>query len=295
MPRGKLLDGLTLGSYRRRRHMHRRLRELDRWYAAEAAGRSRGSRREGARRVLVGVATLAISVPASLTMLHQQGIDVDLHSLTRRIGIGPASAEEESGPYRFMRRQPGGVEPVAYDPCRPIHVVRNLDVAPPGSSDVLDAALEEVSKATGMTFVDDGATDELPGDGRPTRDPARYGAGWSPVLVAWTTPEQDPGLAGRVVGLGGSTSVADTLTERRQYVTGTVSLDAPALARITRRPGRGPLLARAVVMHELAHVLGLSHVRDRGELMYDGNVGRLTFGPGDRRGLALLGRAACTG
>ena len=294
MPRGKLLDGLTLGSYRRRRHMHRRLRELDRWYAAEAADRPRAPGREGVRRVLVGVATLAISVPATLVMLHQQGIDVDLHSVTRRIGFGPASAADASGPYRFMRRQPHGDEPVGYNPCRPIHVVRNLDVAPPRSSDVLDAALEEVSKATGMTFVDDGTTDELPGGGRPTRDPARYGAGWSPVLVAWTTPEQDPGLAGPVAGLGGSTSVANTLTARRQYVTGTVSLDAPALSEIMRRPG-GAALARAIVMHELAHVLGLSHVGDRGELMYDGNVGRLTFGPGDRRGLALLGRTACAG
>ena len=274
--------------------MHLQLRELDRWYAAEAAGRPRGPGREGVRRILVGVATLAISVPATLAMLHQQGIDMDLQGVTRRIGIGPSTAAESDGPYRFVRRQPGGSEPVTYNPCRPIHVVRNLDVAAPGSSDVLDAALSEVSKATGLRFVDDGGSDELPRSGRSVRDTARYGPGRSPVLVAWTTPEQDPGLSGPVAGLGGSTAVADSLTGRWEYVTGTVSLDAPALAENMRRPG-GDLLARAIVMHELAHVVGLTHVRDRGELMYSGNVGRLTFGPGDRRGLALLGRGVCAG
>ena len=44
---------------------------------------------------------------------------------------------------------------------------------------------------------------------RPLRDPQRYGRGWSPVLVAWTTPEQARGLAGRVAGLGGSSRVVE--------------------------------------------------------------------------------------
>jgi hypothetical protein len=52
-------------------------------------------------------------------------------------------------------------------------------------------------------------------------------------------------------------------------------------------------LARAVVMHELAHVVGLDHVDDPGELMHDQNVGTLDFGPGDLEGLAALGSGSC--
>jgi hypothetical protein len=55
----------------------------------------------------------------------------------------------------------------------------------------------------------------------------------------------------------------------------------------------GEALARAIVMHELACVAGLNHVHDRNELMHDDNVGKTEFGPGDRRGLALLGQGRC--
>jgi hypothetical protein len=50
---------------------------------------------------------------------------------------------------------------------------------------------------------------------------------------------------------------------------------------------------RAVIMHELAHVLGLAHVNSPFELMYERNLGLTQYGPGDRQGLARLGRAAC--
>jgi len=129
---------------------------------------------------------------------------------------------------------------------------------------------------------------------RPTEDPGRYGPGWSPVLVAWTTPEVDHGLEGAVVGLGGSTRVSDTISGRLRYVTGTIALDTPAMRRVLQRSD-GVLAARAIVMHELGHVVGLGHVDDPGELMYDDNVGRTDFGPGDLRGLAILGRGACAG
>ena len=51
--------------------------------------------------------------------------------------------------------------------------------------------------------------------------------------------------------------------------------------------------AQAIVDHELAHVVGLGHVDDPGELMYDDNLGRTTYGPGDREGLARLGSISC--
>src|SRR5665647_3165923 len=53
--------------------------------------------------------------------------------------------------------------------------------------------------------------------------------------------------------------------------------------------------ARAIVMHELAHVLGLDHVPDADELMNPVSSNRTDLGPGDLQGLALVGQVACEG
>jgi hypothetical protein len=276
--------------------MHRQLRDLDRWYAATAAPAPRGGGlREAGRRLMVSLATAVVAVIAALVVLHHQGIVVDLGGVARRVGAGPAEAADGSGSYAFMATQPGraGV-PVTYDPCHPLHVVVNDDLAPADGEAVVRSALAAVSTATGLRFLRDGVTDELPGRDRPVQDLGRYGRGWSPVLVAWTTPRVDPGLTGNVAGRGGSASVGDPLTGERRFVTGSVSLDAPAMRSILGRPD-GLAEARAILMHELAHVVGLAHVDDPGELMHRDNVGRTGFGPGDLRGLAALGRGPCTG
>jgi len=46
-------------------------------------------------------------------------------------------------------------------------------------------------------------------------------------------------------------------------------------------------------MHELSHMVGLTHVQKRDELMYSDNVGRTTFGEGDLEGLRRLGVGRC--
>ncbi len=58
------------------------------------------------------------------------------------------------------------------------------------------------------------------------------------------------------------------------------------------RPGFGPGLTRGnLVQHELAHVAGLDHVQDRGQIMYPSISDRSPDGyaAGDRAGLAQLG------
>jgi hypothetical protein len=73
-----------------------------------------------------------------------------------------------------------------------------------------------------------------------------------------------------------------------------VLLDAPDLAAILAAPD-GYARARAVLVHEVAHVIGLDHVDDAGELMAPTMGVRTGLGPGDLAGLARVGQVACDG
>jgi hypothetical protein len=245
--------------------------------------------------VFVALGTVAITLPAGVLGLRQQGVYVDWSALTRWVdGSTATAADSSSTGYAFTAHQPGRPgAPVTYDSCSTIHLVVNDRQAPPGADSLLSSAVDEVAEASGLRLVVDGTTDELPSPHRPLQDPGRYGAGWSPVLVAWTTPDQVPRLSGRVVGLGGSAPVTAP-SGRLHFVTGTVSLDTPGLRRMTvRSPGLGTLQVRAVMIHELGHVLGLAHVHDPRQIMAAHGSGRTTLGDGDRAGLARLGEGPC--
>ena len=111
------------------------------------------------------------------------------------------------------------------------------------------------------------------------------------MLIAWSSPEEVPQLAGNVAGRGGSTAVSVS-GRRAALVSGQVALDAPDLARIMLRPD-GPAYVRAVILHELGHVVGLDHVDDPTQLMHAENSGLTGFAAGDLAGLALLGSGPC--
>jgi len=92
-----------------------------------------------------------------------------------------------------------------------------------------------------------------------------------------------PGLAGSVIGLGGSSSSAwvddGTLYARRSSGGAMVDVDA------------GDGIQQRVWMHEIGHMLGLDHVTDPTELMYFSLGSQPGFGPGDLEGLWNLGSA----
>lgn len=225
--------------------------------------------------------------------------DGDRSAPSERMLPTPPEAQGD-GTYAFLATHPGEPdEPVTYDPCQPLHVVMNTEDAPTGldTERLLDEALARLSAATGLSFVVDGPTSETATSDRGVRDP-QYDGEWSPILVAWTTPEQISELQGPVAGIGGSAGVAQTrfgVTERTRYVSGYAYLDGPAFDRILNRTG-DPLAwerARAIVMHELAHVVGLGHVESPTELMARENSGLTSFGPGDLAGLRELGQGEC--
>ncbi|NPC97465.1 matrixin family metalloprotease [Nocardioides sp. zg-DK7169] len=205
------------------------------------------------------------------------------------VGLDGALAESvgitTDGEYSFAATQPGSDDPVAWNRCRPIRYVVNPEGAPEDWERLVEESVERVSTASGFVFEDEGTTDDrdftgrINGFGRP-----------SPVLIGWASPEEVPQLAGEVAGLGGSTYVEQS--GKRRYITGSVTLDVGLYDELDARRG-GEDTMRAILMHELAHVLGLGHVDDRSELMYEDSVGQDDFGPGDLEGLARLGAVGC--
>jgi hypothetical protein len=152
--------------------------------------------------------------------------------------------------------------------------------------------VSRVSQATGLRFVYDGATSEAPSRQRLPYQPQRYGDRWAPVLITWVTPNENPDFAAEVTGEGGSTPVG--LPNRPSaYVTGALQLDAGQIASILHRPN-GNQVVRAIVLHELGHLVGLDHVTAVNQLMYPQiQPGMTDFGGGDLTGLAALGRGTC--
>lgn len=193
------------------------------------------------------------------------------------------------GPHAFVARGPDGA-PAAYDPCRPIPVVVNSRTAPAGVAPLLDSALAEISRRTGLQFVREGVSDEVPSLERDAFQPDRYGDRWAPVLIAWTDPTEVATLGTEVVGVGGSTQIETD--GHAVYVSGLVALDGPELAEAMARPD-GPGRVEAVILHELGHLVGLDHVDDPGQLMYEANLGQTALAAGDLSGLTQLGTGPC--
>jgi len=206
------------------------------------------------------------------------------------LGI-PASAPAGGGTHLFVAEQPNGDGPVAYDPCRPIHYVMRPDNAPAGGEAMLHEAVARVSAVTGLQFVYDGGTDEQPSRNREPYQPDRYGDRWAPVVVAWQTEQENASFLTDTIGEAGSQRMSIGAGPE-VFVTGTVSLDEAEFDRLFAQPW-GAADARAIVLHELGHLVGLDHVSDRGQLMYPTTSGVFDFAPGDLTGLVALGRGEC--
>ncbi len=249
------------------------------------SGRSRRSRLSDRSRVYVG-ALVALVVSVSVLMLDTGANGFRLRSW---LGIDDrvvgAVEPHGNGHYRFFDTQPGSREPVAWNPCEPIHYVVNPDGAPDGWANLVADAADEVSAAAGLSFEYDGTTDD-----RSFTDRIDGAGRAMPVLLGWARADEISKLEGDVAGLAGP--VAQTRNGFSRYITGMVVLDRDAFDELEGHAD-GELEQRAILMHELGHLLGLDHVSDRHELMFDSSLGRTTLGKGDRKGLAILGGVSC--
>lgn len=280
-----------LSERRRRRRaardMARRLAELDRLdseYGLGAMPSTTTSPRR-ARRHTSGPALLVTALVLggivvfspeenALTLRRLLGFDDE------RLGAVP-QVQEGQGPYSFMQTQFGSDEPVGYDPCRPVEIAVNPEGAPANHDELVATALERTAAATGLQLVRVADTDER--DIRTGPYPKRR-----PALIMWAGADEVPQLRGDVAGIGGSVAAGDP--GRLRYVTGRIVLDRDLFASLGPRE---VVHAQAIVDHELAHLVGLGHVDDPGELMHEAASSTLTFGPGDLEGLARLGAISC--
>jgi len=204
----------------------------------------------------------------------------------------PVAPPPGGGPHSFMMTEPGSSKPVTYSPCQRIRYVVNAARQPAGADGVVASAIKAVQKYSGLRFRYLGTTRRQPSrNGEISVTPAP-GKKYPPVLIAWTTPKRVPALQGSVAGEGGSTAVSSGSSSYMHYVTGQVTLDSADIAKMLKQ-GNGRALARAIVMHELGHVVGLDHVQNRRQIMSPVNVGQTTWGKGDRTGLAMVGRGRC--
>jgi hypothetical protein len=251
---------------------------------------------------VVGVAALVMSTgyglptrtPGAATTAVARNRDAPTagHEEGRRPLGAPSSraASSTSTAFVFQRRQGAAGPPVTFSPCRPIHYVVRPG-APAGGPDALDRAIAAVSEATGLQFVDDGATSEPIQPERDPYQPKRYGDRWAPVFIAFATPAEVPDFGVDIAGEASNQPVRRA-NGREAYVTGSVLLDATAGAKVPA--SQREALYLNVAEHELGHLVGLAHVDDRDEIMYPRvSLALSGYQAGDLAGLAALGRGAC--
>jgi hypothetical protein len=229
--------------------------------------------------------------PAALRLVSSDGSSVVLAAggpvVVSAAPIQPRPAGSSSS-YTFMTANAGG--PVRWNPCAPIHYVTNLAEAPAGAANLVTGALAQLSAATGIHFVNDGPTTEIPSAARQPYQPSRYGQRWAPVVIAWARPSETDVLpGGNVIGEGGSTWV-QAGSGPKIYVSGEVVIDSANTGTLAPSFGAGSTLGE-LLLHELGHVTGLGHTTDQAQIMYPVllPIPAATYGAGDLAGLARLG------
>jgi len=205
--------------------------------------------------------------------------------------------------YTFLFVKEGGCQPVRFNPCQPVRYALNRGLATDAHVADLMEALAKLEAATGLEFQRVADTDEDPRrPPRPRRQPDGTFA-WPPVVIGWANLGTGDSLRGRndqradpavVVGGGGRPEIVNEV-----IVTGNLVLNLDAVTDTdTRTPvphgfGTGVNWGR-IILHELAHVIGLGHVESRTSIMNEAltqqTLSSSEWGVGDLIGLRQLGR-----
>lgn len=202
-------------------------------------------------------------------------------------GLAPmptdSHAGSHSGPYTFMVENADG-SPARWNGCATITYRLNLKGAPAGAKSEVEEAFRRISRATGLKFVYGGTTTLVPG---------RDDAPMSGAVIAWARSSDTPFLAGGASGSAGPSYVAPSDQGPQVILSGAAVFNVEHNSLY--RPGFGPGLTRGnLLLHELGHMVGLSHVESEKQLMapYISSVTPNGYASGDLAGLKRLGASA---
>ncbi len=229
---------------------------------------------------VLACAALVSSAPAAtVTTRHLGAPDAVLSGIT---------ASQTGSAYTIARLVNG--RPLHWDACTPIHWRVRAAGAPAGALAVLSAAVAQIARRTGTSWVYDGADGALP----TTRSLPRTPGGVPSVLIGWADAGSSDLLAGQarsVLGVTRTQWFSTTLNGVAQDAWLTSAI--VALDRTDRLPLRGGVSWQTVALHELGHAMGLDHAGSSRQLMYPVLQPDLPgLQSGDVEGLRRVGRAA---
>ena len=143
--------------------------------ALTLAGCGRGGGSDGANVDPLAVDTSAPALDACPAEGHVDTLGVR--------GLTPSEIANLPIAYTFLHVGPDGCTPARFNPCEPVHFIQNGAAAPDFVVENVREAFKRLAQMTGITFVDDGLTDENARRG--PYIPERYPGRWAPILIVW--------------------------------------------------------------------------------------------------------------
>jgi hypothetical protein len=208
----------------------------------------------------------------------------------RRTKRTVALAAPASSPSAFAFSTVLDGKAVRWDPCAPIRWTANTSRGPADGLAVLKEAVDRIAQLTGTNWEYVG-----PSSATPTTDylPRSAQSEYPPVLLGWTDGAASDLLAGQPRDVLGMTRTAWFGIKRSDGTKiAAIRTAAVALDRTDTLPLRGAGSWKALVLHELGHVMGLAHVSDRSQLMAAVLPASSDLQAGDLTGLSRVGRGA---
>ena len=232
------------------------------------------------RFVLIALAALGLLASGPAAPAQQMHFS-DADALT--VGL---SSTATGAPYAFETLLQS--RPVRWDPCTAIHWRYRTSGQVVGGFTQVVKAIARVAKATGTTWVYDGAVTTAPTSAWLPKTTATR----PPVLIGWTTAAHSDLLAGQPSSVLGVTRTAWFGVTRDGTTTAAIRAGVIALNQSKSLPLTGSVSWYTVVLHELSHAMGLAHAGSASQLMYPViQRGLLDLQSGDLTGLAKVGRS----